>query len=354
MTSKILLILLLSVTQLLYAQAGRNRCQNGPVSQQIFQNQKRMIASRQGSAAQLEAAKGLSISYCLSSSQVKEIADLFGNDYDRLEYVKEAWYTVFDKEEFFNVMDAFIQASNLFRLYDFMRLENGSLPQGSSPDANPAVVYPLSSAYAGLTGCPSPAQDNIFEQALNSLNTQADDQSKMKQAQTLWQNNCFSVAQTLQMALLFQQEGARLQFLKNTANKVFDTGNLNYAEQVFPSENLKKDWNTWLAGRNATVPTSEPELCSVSEETMSRIISSLKQQSVNSSKTNLAKQQISINKCFKARQVRSIVALISVESSRLEVMKYAYDFTIDKNEYLNILDVLSVQSSRDEIIRMIR
>jgi hypothetical protein len=34
-------------------------------------------------------------------------------------------------------------------------------------------------------------------------------------------------------------------------------------------------------------------------------------------------------------------------------MKMAYDYTLDRQEFLNILDALSVQSSRDEIIRMV-
>jgi hypothetical protein len=72
-----------------------------------------------------------------------------------------------------------------------------------------------------------------------------------------------------------------------------------------------------------------------------------------SSRTSLARQQIIQYKCFKAEQIRSIVKTISVESYRLEVMKMAYAYTLDRQEFLNILDALSVQSSRDEIIRMV-
>jgi hypothetical protein len=138
---------------------------------------------------------------------------------------------------------------------------------------------------------------------------------------------------------------------------VFDTGNLNYATQVFSNQNFRKDWAVFLAGQNTTTTTNNPnpvQSCQVSQESMTKIIASLNQQAVNSSRVNLAKQQIQVNKCFTARQIKSIVGTIAVESGRLEVMKFGYEFTIDKPEYLNILDVLSVQSSRDEIIGMVR
>lgn len=356
------LISLLSVLSL-SAQGMKNRCQNGPMDRTQFQQQKQFIGSRQGVFAQLEAARSLSTSYCLSSEQVKEVAALFQNDFDRLEYAKHAWYSVYDREEFYVVFDAFIQASNLFRLHDFIRNEMGEVKPNSNPNPGPAPVasiqYPDASYYAGANGCTQLINEPGFQQVLASVKNQVDDNSRMNYLKGLWSINCFSVAQTMMIASEFQNESARLQFLKNASTRVFDTGNLNFAAQVFVNQNFRKDWAVFLAGQNTstTTNTSTPtpqNTCQVSQESMSKIINSLNQQAVNSSRVNLAKQQIQVNKCFTARQVKSIVATISVESGRLEVMKFAYDYTIDKPEYLNILDVLSVQGSRDEIIGMVK
>lgn len=345
----------------LSAQGLRNRCPNGPMDSFLFGQQKQFVSTRQGVSAMLEAAKSLSGSHCLSSMQVKEIAALFPNDYDRLEYAQFAWSSVYDKEEFYVVMDAFMQASSLFRLYDFIRAENSSGTTKPNPPAAPALQYPDASVYAGTMGC-SPVQNEPgFQQVLQAVTSQPNDQARMNYLKGLWHLNCFSVAQMMMIGTEFQQEPSRLQFMKNASSRVYDSGNLNYAVQILSGLEARKDWNAFLAARSTTAtnnsnPTPAPgnTSCQVSQEAMNRIIQSLGQQSVNSSRVNLAKQQIQMNKCFTARQVKSIVATISVESGRLEVMKFAYDYTIDKPEYLNILDVLTVQSSRDEIMSLVR
>lgn len=345
----------------LSAQGLRNRCPNGPMDSFLFSQQKQFVSTRQGVSAMLEAAKSLSGSQCLSSLQVKEIAALFPNDYDRLEYAQFAWSSVYDKDEFYVVMDAFMQASSLFRLYDFIRRENATNTTKPNPPAPQAIQYPDAAVYAGAMGCSPVQNDPGFQQVLQGVTSQPNDQARMNYLKGLWNLNCFSVAQMMLIGTEFQQEPSRLQFLKNASSRVYDSGNLNYAVQILSSLEARKDWNTFLATRTNNVnsspnPSPDPTnaACQVTQDALNRIIQSLGQQSVNSSRVNLAKQQIQVNKCFTARQVKSIVATISVESGRLEVMKFAYDYTIDKPEYLNILDVLSVQSSRDEIMKLVR
>lgn len=336
-----------------WAQPGRNRCQNGPLNRQTFLQQKRAVAAQQQAGAKLEQANSLALGFCLSSDQVREIAELFDNDFDRLEFTKEAWNTVFDREQYLTVMDAFIQASAMFQLYQHIQAEQQAPLPGTTPSPIPSVAYPDAQAYTGNTGCQSPASDANFEKAFLQIAEQPDDQMRMNNARMHWQNNCFSVSQIMKFALEFKQEGARFQFLKNVSSKVYDTGNLNFAVQVLPSENLKKEWYQWISGQQTPAPVND-NTCTVSEESMGKILNSLRQQGVNSSRTNLAKQQIRVHKCFTAQQVKRIVATLSVESSRLEVMKFAFEYTTDQAEYLNILDVLTVQSSRDEIAKMVR
>jgi len=232
--------------------------------------------------------------------------------------------------------------------------EQAPLP-GTTPSPLPIVAYPDAQAYTGKTDCATPAIEAQFEKAYLQIAEQPDDQTRMNNARTHWQNNCFTVAHIMKFALEFKQEGARFQFLKNVSSKVYDTGNLNFAVQVLPSDNLKKEWYQWVSGMQTSASSPTPQAtCAVSEESMGKILNSLRQQGVNSSRSNLAKQQIRVNKCFTAQQIKRIVATLSVESSRLEVMKFAFEYTIDAAEYLNILDVLTVQSSRDEIAAMIR
>ncbi|NBV14637.1 MAG: DUF4476 domain-containing protein [Sphingobacteriia bacterium] len=324
---------------------------NQPLAEVQFNQEKNNLRQRLGASALLAGAMQLSERQCLTSQQIKEIAQLFGDDYDRLTYAKKAWLTVYDRTEFFAVMDAFVQASMMFKLYEYIRQP---FPQTTPNPLPPAIIYPDASVYTGNKGCQMYLDNVSFQKILSGVEQQSSEQAKMNYLASNLAGQCYSVAQIMQLSMSFKVESSRLNFLKPAAVYVYDIGNLYLARQVFQQENNRGDWQRWLSEsgpKGITTPT--PPACSVSNEQMVRIVNSLNQQSVMSSRTSLARQQIIQYKCFKAEQIRSIVKTISVESYRLEVMKMAYAYTLDRQEFLNILDALSVQSSRDEIIRMV-
>lgn len=51
-------------------------------------------------------------------------------------------------------------------------------------------------------------------------------------------------------------------------------------------------------------------------------------------------------------QIRDILTLFTFESTRLEVAKYAYDFTPDKNRYYELTDAFTFDSNKNEIAQM--
>jgi hypothetical protein len=57
---------------------------------------------------------------------------------------------------------------------------------------------------------------------------------------------------------------------------------------------------------------------------------------------------------FSAQQARELVSLFTYESSKLEMAKYIYRYTTDKNNYITVYDVFTYSSSKDELSRFIR
>ncbi len=57
---------------------------------------------------------------------------------------------------------------------------------------------------------------------------------------------------------------------------------------------------------------------------------------------------------FSTAQVRELMLLFTFENNRLEIAKYAYRKTMDKNNYYQLNDALSYSSSKDELARFIR
>ena len=57
---------------------------------------------------------------------------------------------------------------------------------------------------------------------------------------------------------------------------------------------------------------------------------------------------------FTAQQVKELMLLFTFENNRLEVAKYAYRKTVDKQNYYHLNDALTFSSSKDDLARFIR
>ncbi len=57
---------------------------------------------------------------------------------------------------------------------------------------------------------------------------------------------------------------------------------------------------------------------------------------------------------FTAQQVKEMMLLFSFENNKLEIAKYAYRKTVDKQNYYVVNDAFTFSSSKDELARFIR
>ena len=80
---------------------------------------------------------------------------------------------------------------------------------------------------------------------------------------------------------------------------------------------------------------------------------SLKRESFDDTRQNLAKQGIAVN-YFTVAQVRELVNLFTFESNKLEIAKYAYTYTVDKGNYFMVSDSFTFSSSKDELAKYIQ
>ena len=74
-----------------------------------------------------------------------------------------------------------------------------------------------------------------------------------------------------------------------------------------------------------------------------------------SEKNRLNSAKVIIDKSsFTSQQVKELMQLFSFESNRLELAKYAFSKTVDQQNYYQLNDALTFQSSKDELARDIR
>jgi hypothetical protein len=86
----------------------------------------------------------------------------------------------------------------------------------------------------------------------------------------------------------------------------------------------------------------------VGKTEMDQMISSIDSKSFSDSKLIVAKQAIKGN-CLKASQVKTLMMLFDFEDDRLELAKYAYDFTLDKQNYYMVNDAFTFEMTIEEL-----
>jgi Domain of unknown function (DUF4476) len=104
-------------------------------------------------------------------------------------------------------------------------------------------------------------------------------------------------------------------------------------------------WNNGNGGWNNT-PTMNNRNFELFKQT-------LRNESMDNSRATIARQTISSNR-FTSAQVKEMVTLFSFESNRLEIAKFAYQYTVDRNSYFIINDAFSFSSSKEELANYIR
>lgn len=114
-----------------------------------------------------------------------------------------------------------------------------------------------------------------------------------------------------------------------------------------------EDWGdngNWSGNNNGNWNNGQQVM---SDRVFEQFKQTLRNESFENTRVTLAKQTIATN-FFTAAQVKDIVNVFSFESYKLEIAKYAYDYTVDKGSYFMINDAFSFSNSKEELNNYIR
>jgi Domain of unknown function (DUF4476) len=79
----------------------------------------------------------------------------------------------------------------------------------------------------------------------------------------------------------------------------------------------------------------------------------IRKESFDDRRINMAKQAAGNNN-FSTAQIRDIMSIFSFDEGKLDVAKYFYNRTVDKNNYYQLTDALSFSDSKDKLLQFIR
>lgn len=349
MKKNLLVVLLISFSVIVKSQPCSNVV--SPAEFQVHYNQ---LAVIQNENVKLSRASGFLNGRCLTSAQIKQIALLFLSDAFRLPYAHLAYYSAYDKQNFFDVYDAFTSRSAAFRLDHYIY----DIPPAPVPVEqnltwyNRNITYPLSDNYNGKKGCAIPMADVDFEVLVKPVVNQQTDVAAVSAAKSFMQSKCLSMAQVMKLATLPQLEVNRLGFLKDALPRLYDMENYYYAAALFSNVPYKNEWLAYgasLCKKQEVILPPPPAPCMVVQADLSRYIKSVENEMSSDSKLMVAKQTIRAGKCFSVLQLKQLVSLMSFESARLDLAKYGYDFCTDKQNYFQMNELFNFSSSKSEL-----
>lgn len=331
------------------------------VSNIAFQTAFNQIAVKPNDQAKLEQSYTLLEDKCLTASQVKLVASLFGSEAYKLEFTKTAYDHTFDVINFYDVYDVFENFSTAFRLHDYVNgisdtaipdeieTETEEVPDAPATVTFPSLNYPSPVGYAGWTGCGVPIADSDFNLLVQGTVTQPTDEAKMQDAVNLMSQYCLSMAQVMKIATQIQMESNRLQFLKNVFMITYDMENYSFAIEVFSHVPYQNDWLTWCATQITDLNTPDVPPCNVTEERFESMKSGINGLTWSSDKEEALFGFINDEgNCFTIEQIKWFVNYFSFDDDKLNVMKSAYARCLEQNDYYKLAEELTFSSSKDD------
>ena len=130
---------------------------------------------------------------------------------------------------------------------------------------------------------------------------------------------------------------------------------INRFGKAFVDEQLISSWNN--DDDDWGVDNDDQYYDNVSKRQMNnadfqKLKQTLQGESYDNTKLKIAKQFIAAN-YFNAAQIKELANIFSYENSKLDIAKFAYDYTIDKGNYFMVNDVFSYSSSKEALMEYI-
>jgi Domain of unknown function (DUF4476) len=257
--------------------------------------------------------------------------------------------------------------------------------------------------YTGRIGCQLPSMDpGSFSSALNTINSNNFASTQMTIAKQLTGQNCLLASQIQQIMSVFSFESDQLAYAKHAYAFCWDIDNYFQLTNGFDFESSKTDLMNYTSSQNRGMPNpwanpqqqqviiTQPQQQQVVVHPRTGqtqvVVTQPQQQMVvtqqpmmntgtctgqpfdggqwisfvstvsNNSFANTQKSMIKSTmngKCITTGQVTQLLEIFSFESDQLELAKYLYDFTMDKQNYFNVSNVFTFESSKTDLMNYI-
>lgn len=198
--------------------------------------------------------------------------------------------------------------------------------------------------------------EDSLQQDLHTLSVERDDSQKLRHAKDLAGRHRLSSQQVKQIASKLPDDTAKLEFATAAFPRVVDPENFYEVYDAFTSfSKVMRLHDRIQEFKQRPLPPVQLPPQPLDDEAFKRILQSIRDASFDHTRTDLARQIFgSSRKNFLSSQIKQIVAAFDFDPARLEIAKYAFDFTLDKENYFLVNEAFSFESNKQALSRYIQ
>lgn len=347
-----------------------------PLAEALFETMRKDIAGQSYDSKRLSKAKELSDAHFLYVSQIKAVAESMSLESNRLDYVKYAYATTLDAENYANLYPLFKMSSNVEDLKAYTakrqppviaKKENttttntttnttGNTTGTTTTTTNNNSNSTVSTATTTTTTGPTPMTDQDFAAAKRQVEGESFESSKLRRVKQMSDANYLLCSQIKELLDVLSFESSKLEYAKYAYPKTYDQANYEIVKTGLQHSKSKEEVTAFLKTQKVNDYTPKKEVVVANEtvvkdnaNTATAVIGNddfinVKNQiaSQSSDAKKLAKaKEITDKTHFTTAQAKSIVEILLFEENRLDFAKYVYPKVADKDNFSKIKEAMT-------------
>lgn len=161
--------------------------------------------------------------------------------------------------------------------------------------------------------------------------------------------NYFTASQARQLIQTVDAESSRLQLAKAAYKSITDAANYNTVSDLLELQSSRNDLAAYIRNGGELNPV-ETGSVTMSDASFQLIVENVKEQWLPGAKMiTLQEAFANTGNYFSTAQVRQLVAFVTTEANRLQLLKASYRNTTDRKNFSATYDLLTSQAGRDDL-----
>lgn len=271
--------------------------------------------------------------YYFTTGQARQIIELMNNEEDRLRLAKISYDNVVDRENFYQIYSLFNLQASRNELDNYVRYYNNQ--------------------NLGRIAMSDIAFNRIYQDIFN----QRSQASKMAGALNAFsiRGNYFTTLQARQIIALIHSEESRVTLAKASFDNIVDPANFRQMYDIFYQQANRDELNEFIRSEGLIDEEDENVRIAMSDVLFNDLYDNIESIWWPGGEMNAARDVFnSENNYFTTAQAKEIIELVSWESNRVELAKLSFDNIVDPQNFRQIYDLFSSESSKDELDSYIR